>query len=190
MTLFERIVWDCVVSVVSHFDTTVRLVRFARNHTHATRRTIHTSITINTTSLQRQKPQEHQHKTMSNFADFDAVKALVEKYVDGIRTGDTVKLVEAFHPRAFVMGHGEKLGFKGHFPADKFIEILKQNPTLAGPTYEATIRSMDITNDAGVVVLEESDFHGCNFVNYLSVSKLEGQWSITNKTYTMTGTAN
>ena len=119
-----------------------------------------------------------------SFSDYDDVKALVDLYVEGCSTGDGAKLVKAFHPRAFVMGHGEKLGFKGHVPADKYVEILKETPNLSGPVYAARIRSMDICGDAGVVVLEEYGFHGHDFCNYLSVSKLEGGWCITNKTYT------
>lgn len=126
---------------------------------------------------------------MSSFRDYDIVKSLVDLYVDGIRLGDAVKLKHAFHHRAYVFGHAEKLGFKGDIPIDKYIQIFQDNPTLAGPNYEAHVRSVDITKDAGVVVLEETDFHGCNFVNYLSVSKLEGQWCITSKTYTMTALA-
>jgi hypothetical protein len=121
-----------------------------------------------------------------SFSDYDDVKALIGLYIEGCSHGDAAKLTKAFHPRAYVMGHGEKLGFKGHFPADKYIEILQQSPNLAGPTYEAKIRSMDVCSDAGVVVLEEKNFHGHDFWNYLSVSKLEGSWCITNKTYTCT----
>jgi hypothetical protein len=125
----------------------------------------------------------------STFKDYDSVKALVDLYVDGIRDGNTGKLTQAFHPRALVMGHGEKLGFKGHFPIDKYIAIFKDNPTMAGPNYEAQVRGINITGDAGIVILEETDFHGCNFINYLSISRLEGSWCITNKTYTTVGVA-
>jgi len=123
---------------------------------------------------------------MSSFTDYGEVKAVVDMYVDAMKSGDYTLLEKAFHPRAYIMGHGEKLGFRGHLPIDKFVAIVKDNPTLAGPTYQAVITSMHITKDVGVVVLEEHDFHGCNFINYLSVSKLEGKWCITNKTYTTT----
>ena len=121
-----------------------------------------------------------------SFSDYDDIKALVGLYVDGCANGDAAKLTKAFHPRAFLMGHGEKLGFKGHFAVDKFIEIIQQSPGMAGPNYAAKIRSIDLCGDAGVVVLEETSFHGHDFCNYLSVSRLEGSWCITNKTYTCT----
>jgi|Transcript_23193 hypothetical protein len=126
---------------------------------------------------------------MSSFENYGQVKAVVDMYVEGIKNGDASLIEKAFHPRAYMMGHGEKLGFRGHFPIDKLVAVLKDNPTLAGPTYEASITSIQITKDVGVVVLEEHDFHGCNFINYLSVSKLEGRWCITNKTYTTTSLA-
>lgn len=124
----------------------------------------------------------------ANFTNFEEVKDLIQLYVDGTN-GDVNKLKEAFHPRAWIMGHGEKLGFKGHFPADKFIDILKSEPHMAGANHKVDIRSIDLTDDVGVVVVKETDFHGCDFVDYLSVAKIEGQWFITNKTYTCTGKA-
>lgn len=121
-----------------------------------------------------------------SFGKIDEVQHLIQLYIDG-SNGDTAKLKEAYHPRAYIMGHGEMLGFKEHFPAENLIKIMEDNPHFAGPNYTVTVRSVDLTNEVGTVVLVETDFHSCDFVTYLSVAKLEGKWFITNKTYTCTG---
>ena len=41
--------------------------------------------------------------------------------------------------------------------------------------------------DAGVAVLVETDYLGCDFVDYFSVARIDGRWQITNKTYAHTG---
>ena len=36
-------------------------------------------------------------------------------------------------------------------------------------------------------VLAETDYLGCDFVDYFSVARIDGRWQITNKTYALTG---
>lgn len=60
-------------------------------------------------------------------------------------------------------------------------------PGMAGPNYKYYVRSIDVTHDAGVAVVAETDYLGCDFVDYFSVAKIDGKWKITNKTYTCTG---
>lgn len=72
-------------------------------------------------------------------------------------------------------------------PINDFIELIHATPGLAGPDYQAFVRSIDLDGDAGVAVLVESDYYGCNFVDYFSVARFDGRWQITNKTYAHTG---
>ena len=44
-----------------------------------------------------------------------------------------------------------------------------------------------LAGDAGVAVLAEQDYMGCDFVDYFAVAKVDGRWVITNKTYAHTG---
>jgi hypothetical protein len=116
--------------------------------------------------------------------DLDAVTALVQLYIDGAN-GDVAKLREAFHPDARMMGHVGPL--ETYIPITDFFTMIEGMPGLAGPNYRAVVRSIDITGDAGVVVLAETDYMGCDFVDYFSVARIEGRWVITNKTYAHTG---
>lgn len=116
--------------------------------------------------------------------DLDAVRATIQLYIDGAN-GDVDKLREAFHPDARMMGHVGEM--ETYMPITGFFDFVAAHPGLAGPNYRAVVRSIDLTGDAGVAVLAETDYLGCDFVDYFSVARIHGRWMITNKTYAHTG---
>ena len=118
--------------------------------------------------------------------DLDAIEALVQLYVEG-SNGDVTKLKEAFHPDARMMGHIGPM--ETYIPITDFFSMVEANPGMAGPDYRAVIRTIDVAGDAGVAVLVEHDYLGCDFVDYFSVARIDGRWWITNKTYAHTGGA-
>jgi hypothetical protein len=116
--------------------------------------------------------------------DYEDVRALIQLYIDG-SNGDVAKLQEAFHADAHMMGH---IGsFETYMPIGDFFAMVATQPGMAGPNYQAYVRSIDLAGDAGVAVLVESDYLGCDFVDYFSVARINGRWWITNKTYAHTG---
>lgn len=117
-------------------------------------------------------------------SDLDEVTALVQLYIDGAN-GDAEKLRQAFHPDAWMMGHVGPMDT--YMPITDFIGFVTSSPGLAGPNYRAVIRSIDLAGDAGVAVLAEADYMGCDFVDFFSVAKVGDRWMITNKTYAHTG---
>lgn len=114
--------------------------------------------------------------------DLESVRTLIQLYIDG-SNGDVEKLKRAFHPDARMMGH---VGAMEPSITD-FFAMVAQQPGLAGPNYKAVIRTIDISGDAGVAVLVETDYFGCDFVDYFSVARIDDRWQITNKTYAHTG---
>ena len=122
----------------------------------------------------------------SYISDVEEVRRVIQLYIDG-SNGDVAKLKEAFHPLAHMMGQIEPLGFKTYFPIQNFIDMVAAKPGMAGPNYKYYVRTIDVVNDAGVAVVVETDYLGCDFVDYFSVAKIDGKWKITNKTYTCTG---
>lgn len=116
--------------------------------------------------------------------DLADVRAVVQLYIDG-SNGDLAKLREAFHPNAWMMGHIGPMDT--YVPITEFFAMVEAHPGMAGPNYRATVRSIDVVGDAGVAVLVESDYLGCDFVDYFSVARVDGRWCITNKTYAHTG---
>ena len=116
--------------------------------------------------------------------DIAEVRALVQLYVEGA-SGDAAKLEQAFHPDARMFGHiGE---MQTYVPIGEFVEMVAHGPSMAGPAYTADVRTVDVVGDAGVAVLVEHDYAGCDFVDYFTVARIDGRWWITNKTYAHTG---
>ncbi len=120
----------------------------------------------------------------SYLQDLDDVRNVIQLYIDG-SNGDVAKLKQAFHPDARMMGHIGAMDT--YIPITGFFDMVKATPGMAGPNYQAIIQSIDITGDAGVAVLAETDYLGCDFVDYFSVARIDGRWMITNKTYAHTG---
>jgi hypothetical protein len=84
-----------------------------------------------------------------------------------------------------MMGHIGPM--ETYIPIDQFFAMVEAQPGMAGPNYRARVRSIDLAGDAGVAVLVETDYLGCDFVDYFSVARIDGRWQITNKTYAHTG---
>jgi putative lumazine-binding protein len=122
-----------------------------------------------------------------NVQDLDAVRELVWLYVEG-SNGDVAKLERAFHPDARIAGHvGSEV--ENNVPIAEYFAFVASKPGLAGPGARSLLRTIDVCGDAGVAVLVQTDYMGCDFVDYLSVARIEGRWQITNKTYAHTGGA-
>lgn len=120
----------------------------------------------------------------SYLKDLEEVRAVIQLYIDG-SNGDVAKLKRAFHPDAMMMGHIGAM--ETYFPITEFFKMVEGRPGMAGPNYKAYVRNIDLAGDAGVAVLVETDYLGCDFVDYFSVARIGGRWQITNKTYAHTG---
>ena len=116
--------------------------------------------------------------------DLEEVRALIELYVDG-SNGDVAKLRQAFHQEAWM--YGRFGGDDTIFPIAQFFAMVETRPGMAGPSYRAVLRTIDLAGDAGMAVLAETDYLGCDFVDYFAVARIDGRWQITNKTYAHTG---
>lgn len=120
----------------------------------------------------------------SHLKDLEEVRAVIQLYVEGAN-GDVGKLKQAFHPDARMMGHIGPMDT--YIPITEFFAMVEAQPGMAGPNYKADVRTIDVVGDAGVAVLVETDYLGCDFVDYFSVARIGGRWQITNKTYAHTG---
>ncbi len=121
---------------------------------------------------------------VDHLKDLDDVRALIQLYIDG-SNGDGDKMRQAFHPNAWMFGH---IGAMDTYePITEFTAMVEAQPGFAGPNYKATVRTIDVVGDAGVAVLVETDYLGCDFVDYFTVARINGRWWITNKTYAHTG---
>ena len=113
------------------------------------------------------------------------IQTVLDLYVAGAN-GDLPKLREAFHPDATMTGRIGS-GRDDLTPIADFIAMVERNPGLAGPDYTSETRSIDVTSDVGVAVLAETDYFGCDFVDYFTFVRLDDRWRITSKSYAHIG---
>lgn len=111
------------------------------------------------------------------------VKAALERYIEGIRTGDVALLQSVFDANARL--HGYIMGQFVNGPLDVFLKDVteKPAPVKSGEPFRATI--VDIRVDGNVAcgtVIEESYF-GLNFVDHFHLLKTARGWAIVDKIF-------
>jgi len=122
-------------------------------------------------------------------ADKDEIKKLVEGYAKGSggKTASVDNLRQVFYDKAYFIGNWPP----PNEPKTEFlltdIEALYGfvSPEAAGPKFEYKISYMHVSQfgDAGVVAIEEKDWHGYNFTDYFFVQKVKGKWWIAGKAF-------
>jgi hypothetical protein len=117
-------------------------------------------------------------------SDRDAVRGVIEQYIDGTFNGDGKALRACFHPNAVMNGY-----FQGQLllgGPEPFFEQIENNPSMAdgGAPYKGEITAIDVAGDIASVTLKETGFAGAmNFTDYFHLLKTEGEWKITSKTF-------
>ena len=120
--------------------------------------------------------------TAEDLQDLADVRALIQLYIEG-SNGDGDKMRQAFHPDAHMFGHIGPMDT--YEPITDFTALVEKQPGLAGPNYRADVRTIDLVGDAGVAVLVETDYFGCDFVDYFTVrASMVGGGSRTRRTPT------
>jgi len=115
--------------------------------------------------------------------DFDAIRQVVERYVDGAARGDAATIKGALHPdfRMFGMTGGQRIDVD----LATFAEISAAAPLNNAGTYTSRIASIQQFGDAAVAVLLEDGCWGeVSFIDLLSLSRVESDWKIACKTFT------
>lgn len=110
----------------------------------------------------------------------NAIRAVVEAYVEGMTFADETAMRRAFHPDCKIIGHYE--GALEWASLDEFIDAIKGVVSQTPPTPTWTIEALDVTGDAASVKVID-DFMGMTFTDYLALLKIEGTWLIINKLY-------
>ena len=111
-----------------------------------------------------------------------AVRAVVERYLHGLKFNDTLGLAQAFWPDA-------RLLFVG---SDGQVSQLTQRQWYAtfagnvGHEEEGNLRvaAVEVTHDAASVKVVE-DYQRSRYTDYLSLLLIQGRWWIVNKIYTV-----
>jgi hypothetical protein len=110
------------------------------------------------------------------------IEEVLQKYGKGVHHGDGASLKEAFHPQATIGGY-----YKGHLildTRDDFVKSIESMPIPAtqGEPYDKQTTSIEVAGNAATASMRER-YQGLIFTNYFNLLKLNGHWSIINKTF-------
>lgn len=121
---------------------------------------------------------------MVNSAE-EAVRKVVQQYVDGTYQGDVKALRDCFHPKAVMNGYlQDQLLIGGPEP---FFENIENNPSMAeaGAPYKGEITFVDVVGNVASVTIKETGFgRDMAFTDYFHLLKEQGEWKIISKTFT------
>jgi hypothetical protein len=113
-------------------------------------------------------------------ADYNALIATAEKYVEGLRTGSVGIIEEAFHQEAVMYGftNGQLLGG----PISNLYKFVETNGT--APDITTRLDVLAITPTTAVVRVDmEKDAIGADYNDYLTLIKINGSWKVIAKVY-------
>ncbi|MGV2863459.1 nuclear transport factor 2 family protein [Achromobacter sp. AGC39] len=112
--------------------------------------------------------------------DYDAVIAVAQKYVDGLRLGSAEGVAQAFHPDAVMYGftNGALLGG----PIGNLFDFVKRNGR--APDIATRLDVLAITPTTAVVRVDmEKDAIGADYNDFLTLIKIDGGWKVIAKVY-------
>lgn len=113
-------------------------------------------------------------------SQYDAVIAVAQQYVDGLRAGSSDGVAQAFHQDAVMYGftNGELLGG----PISKLFDFVKTNGK--APDITTRLDVLAITPTTAVVRVDmEKDAIGADYNDYLTLIKLPEGWKVIAKVY-------
>ncbi|MGJ3261334.1 MAG: nuclear transport factor 2 family protein [Rhodospirillales bacterium] len=122
-----------------------------------------------------------------NAQDMSAVEACIQNYFKALYTGDTDLLMgSVFHPNAHLYAADLGGGFVD-WPMDEFKKVIESRPSpeTTGAERRERIVSIDEAGPDTVMVKVEVLVGTRDFVDYLSLLKLDGEWRIISKTCVM-----
>jgi len=114
----------------------------------------------------------------------EAVREVIEQYIDGTFNGDGKVLRACFHPKAVMNGYFQGQLLMGG--PEPFFEQIENNPSMAdgGAPYKGEITTIDVVGDVASVTLKEAGFAGSmKFTDYFHLLKERGEWKIISKTF-------
>ncbi len=115
-------------------------------------------------------------------SDYDAIKATISDYFDGLRNADRTRLERAFavdagHMKGYLRGKDGSYSLSVR-PMDEVIEDwASRDPK---PGMQGEIIALDIYSEVAATVL--FDFNGV-YIDAFHLAKIDGQWRIVNKFY-------
>lgn len=115
----------------------------------------------------------------SNISEYQAIAKVIQRYIDGARSGKGDEMRPAFYKDATVYGYNGPDLFAG--PIQQLFSWNDEN----GPAtqLEARIEGVDIVGTVATVRLELDNWTGYRFADLFTLLKVDGEWKIINKVF-------
>ncbi|WP_432124172.1 nuclear transport factor 2 family protein [Streptomyces sp. C10-9-1] len=113
----------------------------------------------------------------------DGVHATVEAYAAAVCTADPEAVRAVFRPDAHMWGY---LGPRFvSAPIEAFCEVVAADTAAHewATSYTHTVRSVEVSGEVAVAVLDEYGYQGHDFTNHFSLVREDGRWRIAGKTF-------
>ncbi|MHC2108885.1 nuclear transport factor 2 family protein [Methylobacterium sp. CM6246] len=112
--------------------------------------------------------------------DFDAVVAAVQRYVDGMQTGDPKTTAKAFHDDAVMYGFAGGTLLGG--PISNLYDYVEKSGK--APNMRTRIDVLAITPTTAVARVDmENDANGADYTDFHTLIKQDGQWKVIAKLF-------
>jgi hypothetical protein len=129
---------------------------------------------------------KHQVYEQFDIDSYDQIHQVVDLAMKGAAGGNLANLKRAFHEKAQMFG--EALGTRYDEPIGAFFDLCKKHPFGRGGRYRSRIISITRVGAAAMAMVAEDGCWGtASFVDFFTVTRIDGAWKITNKTFAYTG---
>ncbi len=115
----------------------------------------------------------------TNVQENELITQVVQRYIDGAKSGKGEEMKPAFHEDATIFGYvGDDL-FAG--PIQRLFDWNDKN----GPAtkLQAQITNIDLIDTVATVRLELDDWSGYRYTDLFTLLKVDGEWKIMNKVF-------
>jgi hypothetical protein len=117
--------------------------------------------------------------TTINVNEYDIITQVIQRYIDGAKSGKGEDMKPAFHKDATIFGYVGADLFAG--PIKQLFIWNDENGPAMG--LKASIASIDLVGTVATVRLELDNWTGHRFTDLFTLLKINGEWKIMNKVF-------
>ena len=115
----------------------------------------------------------------TNVSEYDVIAKVIQRYIDGARSGKGEDMKPAFHKDATLFGYVGADLFAG--PIQQLFAWNDENGPATG--LKAWVASIDLIDTVATVRLELDNWTGHRFTDLFTLLKTDGEWKIMNKVF-------
>ena len=115
----------------------------------------------------------------TNVSEYDVITKVIQRYIDGARSGKGEDMKPAFHKDATLFGYVGADLFAG--PIQQLFAWNDENGPATG--LKAWVASIDLIDTVATVRLELDNWTGHRFTDLFTLLKTDGEWKIMNKVF-------